>query len=231
MNAVLLGEIVLRLAGALALGGALGLERSYHGRPAGFRTHALVGLASGALMLIPFYEGRWFRAADGVHAAIDPTRMAQGIMTGIGFLGAGVILHEGISVRGLTTAASIWITAAIGILAGIGFYLPLVASVALTLIVLSFFRKIETRMPTQAYYECDVRYARGGEMNESQLRELIEQHGFEIANFSYRLDGEGRVLRHRMVIRSTDRSGAGRLAHNLQQTPAILEFRIAPTGD
>jgi putative Mg2+ transporter-C (MgtC) family protein len=68
-------------------------------------------------------------------------------------------------------------------------------------------------------------------MNEQQLRELIEQHGFEIANFSYRLDGEGRILRHRMVIRSTDRSGAGRLAHNLQKTPAILEFRIAPTGD
>src|SRR5678815_1375583 len=151
-------QMVLRLLAALAAGALIGYERSYHGRPAGFRTHALVCVASSLLMLVTVYEAHWMKQATGL-VQIDPTRMAQGIMTGIGFLGAGVILHEGISVRGLTTAASIWITAAIGILAGIGFYLPLVASVALTLIVLSFFRKIETRMPTQAYYECDVRYA------------------------------------------------------------------------
>ena len=223
-------EMLLRLLAALAAGAMIGYERSYHGRPAGFRTHALVCVASSLLMLVTVYEAHWMRQATGL-VQIDPTRMAQGIMTGIGFLGAGVILHEGISVRGLTTAASIWITAAIGILAGIGFYLPLVASVALTLIVLSLFRRIEIRMPTQAYYQCDVRYARGGEMNEQQLRGIIAQHGFEIANFTYRLDGEGRILRHRMVIRSTDRSGAGRLAHSLEKTPAILEFQIAPTGD
>jgi putative Mg2+ transporter-C (MgtC) family protein len=223
-------EMLLRLLAALAAGAMIGYERSYHGRPAGFRTHALVCVASSLLMLVTVYEAHWMRQAIG-HVQIDPTRMAQGIMTGIGFLGAGVILHEGPSVRGLTTAASIWITAAIGILAGIGFYLPLVASVALTLVVLSFFRKIETLMPTQAYYHCDVRYASGGEMSEQQLRDLIGQHGFDIANFTYRLDGEGRILRHRMVIRSTDGSGAGRLAQNLQKNPAILEFRIAPTGD
>jgi putative Mg2+ transporter-C (MgtC) family protein len=223
-------EMLLRLLAALVAGAMIGYERSYHGRPAGFRTHALVCVASSLLMLVTVYEAHWVKAtADMVR--LDPTRMAQGIMTGIGFLGAGLILHEGISVRGLTTAASIWITAAIGILAGIGFYLPLVASVALTLVVLSFFRRIEVRMPTQAYYQCDVRYARSGEMNEQQLRDLIAQHGFDIANFSYRLDGEGRILRHRMVIRSTDRSGAGRLAHNLEKNPAILEFLIAPTGD
>src|SRR4029078_8725059 len=90
MSGALLSEMLLRLLGALVLGGALGLERSYHGRPAGFRTHALVGLASGALMLVSYYEGEWFRNASGAtRVAIDPTRMAQGIMTGIGFLGAG----------------------------------------------------------------------------------------------------------------------------------------------
>ena len=222
--------ILVRVLAALVVGASIGFESTFHGRPAGFRTHSLVCLASSLLMLVTVYEAHWVKAtADMVR--LDPTRMAQGIMTGIGFLGAGVILHEGISVRGLTTAASIWITAAIGILAGIGFYLPLVASVALTLVVLSFFRRIEGRMPTQAYYQCDVRYARDGEMNEQQLRGIIAQHGFDIANFTYRLDGEGRILRHRMVIRSTDRSGAGRLAHSLEKNPAILEFQIAPTGD
>src|SRR5512143_1194683 len=112
-------EISLRLVIALLGGGLIGLERSFHGRPAGFRTHTLVCLASTLLMLVTFYESRWFATPTLGRVAIDPTRMAQGIMTGIGFLGAGVIMKEGLSVRGLTTAASIWTTAAIGILAGL----------------------------------------------------------------------------------------------------------------
>ena len=152
-------------------------------------------------------------------------------MTGIGFLGAGVIMRHGPTVRGLTTAASIWITSAIGILAGIGFYFPLVVSVAMTLGVLSLFRWIEVRMPSQAYYHFDVRFTRSAPMVERQVRELVESHGFSIANFSYRLEGEGRVRRHSMVIRSVDRSGAGRLSVTLESMDSVLEFRIAPTGD
>jgi putative Mg2+ transporter-C (MgtC) family protein len=215
-------EMALRLLAALAAGSAIGYERSYHGRPAGFRTHALVCMASSLLMLVTVYEAHWVRVSVET-LQIDPTRMAQGIMTGIGFLGAGVIIKEGLSVRGLTTAASIWITSAIGILAGVGFYFPLVLSVALTLGVLSLFRWIEARMPSQAYYHFEIRFAPAGALSERLLRELVEKHRFSIANFSYRLD-EGRV-------RSSDRSAAGRLAETLEASEAVLEFRIAPTGD
>jgi len=181
-------------------------------------------------MLVTVYEAHWVRVtADMVR--LDPTRMAQGIMTGIGFLGAGVIIKEGLSVRGLTTAASIWITAAIGILAGIGFYFPLVFTVAVTLGVLSVFRWIEARMPAQAYYHFDVRFARPAAMAEPELRALVESHGFSIANFSYRLDGEGRIRRNSMVIRSADRSAARRLSETLDSSEQVLEYRIAPTGD
>jgi putative Mg2+ transporter-C (MgtC) family protein len=223
-------EMALRLAVALVAGALIGYERSYHGRPAGFRTHALVCMASSLLMLVTVYEAHWVRVTTG-GVQIDPTRMAQGIMTGIGFLGAGVIIKEGLSVRGLTTAASIWITAAIGILAGIGFYFPLALSVALTLGVLSLFRWIEARMPSQAYYHFDVRFARAAAMTERQLREMVERHGFSIANFSYRLESEGRIRRHSMVIRSADRSAAGRLSAALEGTDTVVEFRLAPTGD
>jgi putative Mg2+ transporter-C (MgtC) family protein len=223
-------EMLLRLLAALAAGALIGYERSFHGRPAGFRTHALVCTASSLLMLVTVYEAHWMRQATGL-VQIDPTRMAQGIMTGIGFLGAGVIIKEGLTVRGLTTAASIWITSAIGILAGIGFYFPLVVSVLLTIGVLSFFRWIEVRMPSQAYYQFAVRFSRGGAMTERQLRELVESHGLSIANFAYRLEGEGRVKRNSMVIRSSDRSAAGRLAATLEGTQSVLEFRITPTGD
>jgi putative Mg2+ transporter-C (MgtC) family protein len=223
-------EMVLRLLAALLAGAMIGYERSYHGRPAGFRTHALVCTASSLLMFITVYEAHWVRvAAESVR--LDPTRMAQGIMTGIGFLGAGVIIREGLSVRGLTTAASIWITAAMGILAGVGFYFPLAVSVILTLGVLSLFRWIEARMPTQAYYHFEVRFARTAGMTEDVLRALIERHGFSIANFSYRLDGEGRIRRHSMVLCTMDRSSASRLSDTLEATETVLEFRIAPTGD
>jgi putative Mg2+ transporter-C (MgtC) family protein len=224
-------EMLARLLAALAAGALIGYERSYHGRPAGFRTHALVCTASSLLMLITVFESHWVSGVAVGRVQIDPTRMAQGIMTGIGFLGAGVIIREGFSVRGLTTAASIWITAAIGILAGIGFYFPLIVSVLLTLGVLSFFRWIEARMPSQAYYHFDIRFARSAPMTERQVRDLVAAHGFSIANFSYRLEGEGRIRRHSMVIRSADHAGAGRLSVTLEGMESVLEFRIAPTGD
>jgi len=223
-------EMAARLLAALAAGAVIGYERSFHGRPAGFRTHTLVCLASSVLMLVTVYESHWMRAATG-HVQIDPTRMAQGILTGIGFLGAGVIIKEGLSIRGLTTAASIWITSAIGILAGIGFYIPLVMAVILTIGVLSFFRRIESWMPTQVYFRFDVRFERTSSIDERALRALVESHGFAISNFSYRLDGEGRVRRHSMTIRSTDRASAGRLSETLEKNKAVLEFRIAPQGD
>src|SRR5262245_56905049 len=144
-------EISFRLVAALLAGGLIGLERSYRGRAAGFRTHALVCIASSLLMLVTVYESHWFSSVAGARVTIDPTRMAQGIMTGIGFLGAGVIVKEGLSVRGLTTAASIWVTAAIGILTAIGFYFAAGLGTVLTLGTLSLFRWIEGKIPTEHY--------------------------------------------------------------------------------
>src|SRR5690554_6359407 len=123
-------DIAAHLGAAWLAGSLIGLERSFHGRPAGFRTHALVCLASALLMLITAYQQDWFPLPVTDTIRMDPQRMAQGIMTGIGFLGGGVIFKEGLSVRGLTTAASIWITAAIGILYGVGFFYPAVLATA-----------------------------------------------------------------------------------------------------
>jgi putative Mg2+ transporter-C (MgtC) family protein len=135
-----LGPILGHLFSAALAGGCIGLERSFHGRPAGFRTHTLVCVASSLLMLVTLYQWKWLPGIPLETVRTDPTRMAQGIMTGIGFLGAGVIFKEGLSVRGLTTAASIWTTAAIGILTGVGFYLAAAAGTLLVLGTLSAFR-------------------------------------------------------------------------------------------
>src|SRR6185312_12429572 len=163
--------IIGRLTGALVIGAMIGFERSFHGRPAGFRTHALVCLASALLMLVTVYQLHWMTEVPIDTIRADPTRMAQGIMTGIGFLGAGVIFKEGLSVRGLTTAASIWVTAAIGILLGIGFYLAATVGAVATLAVLSAFRFIEHRLPAEFYAQHLLIFDRRAVMAEDDLRQ------------------------------------------------------------
>ncbi|HKI63510.1 MAG TPA: MgtC/SapB family protein [Burkholderiales bacterium] len=224
-------EITFRLLIALLFGGLVGLERSYHGRPAGFRTHALVCLGSALLMLVTVYEGQWFTPHGSSRVTVDPTRMAQGIMTGIGFLGAGVIMKEGLSVRGLTTAASIWVTAAIGVLVGVGFYFPAALAAAMTLGTLSMFRWLESRMPTQSYAHFTLRFAREAPMSAGELRALVAGFGFTVANLSYRLSDDGRHFEYRMMIRTLDPDNLRRLSEALMRTQGVLEFRISPTGD
>lgn len=222
-------EIVARLLAALAAGALIGYERSYHGRPAGFRTHALVCTASALLMLVTVYEAHWVPIAAKVQ--LDPTRMAQGIMTGIGFLGAGVIFKEGLTVRGLTTAASIWITSAIGILVGIGFWYPAILGTVATLIILALFRFIEARLPSEFYAHHSLRFSRDRAMSEEEVHQLVRNHGFSVANFSSRLIEGGEQIEYRMTIKSRDRRNADRLSTHLRNLPDIVEFRIAPIGD
>jgi putative Mg2+ transporter-C (MgtC) family protein len=217
--------IVATIAGAL-----IGYERSYQGRPAGFRTHTLVCIASALLMLLAIYQGTWFSASVEI-VRVDPTRMAQGIMTGIGFLGAGVIVKEGASVRGLTTAASIWITAAIGILAGVGFYFPVIIATALTLGTLSMFRWIEARMPAISYVQHAVRFPLHRAMPEPEYRTFIAEHGFRTSEFSYRVNAESGYMEYHLVLSTRDPGAERRLAVALTNNPDVLEFRLVPSGD
>ena len=122
-------DAIGRLAVAAGLGAAVGIERELREREAGIRTHLLVSLGACLFTIVGAYGFHNF-------SAVDPTRIAAQVVTGIGFLGAGAIIREGISVRGLTTAASLWIVAAIGMAAGAGYYWPAVAGTALTVFAL-----------------------------------------------------------------------------------------------
>lgn len=223
-------DILIHLVGALIAGGIIGLERSFHGRPAGFRTHTLVCLTSSLLMLVTLYQDQWMPGDALEMVRIDPTRTAQGIMTGIGFLGAGVIFKEGLSVRGLTTAASIWITAAIGILVGIGFYFPAIVSTILTIGILSVFRRIEAKMPTQQYAQHRIRFKRENVMSEGDLRDLIYSHGFTVNNMSYHAHKDG-LFEYQMIINTLRVENMGKLSEALSSLPQVEEFSISPTGD
>jgi putative Mg2+ transporter-C (MgtC) family protein len=224
-------SITLHILSALVAGSLIGLERTFHGRPAGFRTHALVALASSLLMLVTIYQWEWLPGAQWDTVRTDPTRMAQGIMTGIGFLGAGVIYKEGLTVRGLTTAASIWITAVIGILFGIGFYLPATLGTILTLAILSTFRWIENKMPAQTYVHFHISFPRDQVMPEEELRAFLASYRFTVANMTYRLVEQGHSFEYRMVIHTTDQRNPMRLAVALRGLDRVHEFRISPTGN
>ena len=225
--------ILVHLFSALVAGGLIGLERTFHGRPAGFRTHALVCLTSCLLMSVTYYQFLWLpkEFVDSAVVRTDPSRMAQGIMTGVGFIGAGVIHMEGMTVRGLTTAASIWLTAAVGILFGIGFYFPAVVATVIALSVLAIFRWFEAMVPSESYAHHYIRFHRQDVMPEQEVRKLLERHGFSIANMTYRLSNDGSFFEYRMIIRTKDHTSSARLAESLRMLDRVCDFRISPTGD
>lgn len=223
--------IAVRLFVALGVGAAIGMERSYSGRAAGFRTHALVSVSTALLMFVTVYEHAWINTFTEGRLVLDPTRIAQGIMTGIGFLGAGAIIKSGNTIHGLTTAASIWITAAIGILVGIGFYFPALLATGVTLGVLTLFRWIEAKAPSILYAHCIVRFSRDSIMPENELRTMIGRHGFAIADVNYRMNAANDYFEYRTVIRTRRAGNTRALVDTFSRLPNVKEFRLSPTGD
>ena len=143
------GFIGLNLVGTPFLGMLVGYERSYQGRAAGMRTYGLVCMASTALTLFAGFAPLWY-GGQGTQALVDPTRVVQGVVTGIGFLCAGVIMRDGLSIRGLTSAASIWAVSAVGVLLGVGFYTAAILLALLCAVSMSLLHKLERRLPGRA---------------------------------------------------------------------------------
>lgn len=214
----------LRLVSAMLAGALIGFEREYRGREAGFRTHILVCTASSVLMLIVIFQRDWLLPGTTDDVRLDPTRMAQGIMTGIGFLGAGVVLKEGLNIRGLTTAASIWMTAAIGIMYGVGMYFAASLALAITIVTLGFFTSVTRRMPTRQYALLRVRIKADSGPSEDYIVEITTDCGVSTAKTSYRLqDG---VMEYEMTLRTTRQSDYRDLAERLLVDEQISDYRI-----
>jgi putative Mg2+ transporter-C (MgtC) family protein len=135
-------EIILQIALALAIGALIGWEREKSRRPAGLRTHMLVCVGAALCMMVGYYG---LQKAGG-HGSVDPTRIASQVISGIGFLGAGTILREGFSVRGLTTAASLWTVACIGLAVGLGCYFAAILAAVMVFAVLTLVEKLEQKV-------------------------------------------------------------------------------------
>ncbi|MEA3238529.1 MAG: MgtC/SapB family protein [Candidatus Bipolaricaulota bacterium] len=150
--------LLIRVLVAAVLAGVIGAERELHGRPAGLRTHLLVGTGA-ALVMVTFVLTARVLPSDGMWAQlvrVDPGRLAAGIITGIGFLGAGTIMRTGDWVFGLTTAASLWFVAALGIAAGEGLYIIAAGGMVIGLIVLTVMDRLEQRIPSAVLHQLVV---------------------------------------------------------------------------
>ena len=178
------GEVLLRVVLAGALGGAIGAEREIREREAGLRTHMLVAVGAALFTIVSAYAWSDFTFSQRGGITFDPTRIAAQIVTGIGFLGAGAIIRQGLSVRGLTTAASLWVVAAIGMASGAGYYSAAVITTAIVLISLwplriLAFRIFERIRPGELRLEVELK---AGE-SPSVLLDALEARGVAIRSF------------------------------------------------
>lgn len=191
MGGLLLAEAdtLLRLALAILLGGTIGLERESRGRPAGLRTHILVCLGATIIMIASARMAILSQALPPAsRIQVDPGRIAAGIVTGIGFLGAGAIIRIGDLVRGLTTAGCIWFVAALGITIGQGLYALAVVSTVLALAVLLALTQVEKRIQPIVYRSIVVIAALAqAEMIEKHCRTLLQERSIRVQDIANRL--------------------------------------------
>lgn len=222
--------IFLNLFGALLLGLLVGYERSYHGRAAGMRTYGIVCMASAALTAFAGYPDYWYGGHHAVVAAADPTRVIQGIVTGVGFLGAGVIMKEGMNISGLTTAASIWASSAIGVLVGVGFYGAAILLTLLSASLMMWGAKIEGRLPSRHAVAVFLRFRAGFVPQEQVLRRVAFERGYEIAMGTLAIHFADDSAEWQFVAVALDRRkgmSMTALADELSRFDGVETFRLA----
>ncbi len=192
--------IFVKILLAAVAGAIIGLEREVHGRPAGLRTHLLVAAGSCLMMIVS--EAFFLKYGDlpgtGV-VRIDPSRVAAQIVTGIGFLGAGVIIKEGLIVRGLTTAASLWMVAGIGMAYGMGMLAVGSIGTAASLFSLLFLKKLEPRIKKDRYLHLTVT-ARAVPDVYPQLEQVFSENNLRMTDIEADLDIEKNQIVYRLVL-------------------------------
>ncbi len=187
------GEMLLRIGAAAILGGVIGLERDIHRRQAGFRTHLIVAMASATFMVVSAHF-LWFQHyVPGNLVAVDTSRIAAAVVTGVGFLGGGSILRTGATVQGLTTAAALWLVAAIGMCCGSGMYAEGLFVTALGLVSLTVLRFLEDKRLTRR--KVTVTFAEVPDPIEMVTRD-VSSLGAKILDLDYHAD----VGRHRTSV-------------------------------
>jgi putative Mg2+ transporter-C (MgtC) family protein len=219
-------EYFLRLLLAVAAGAMVGVEREFRGRPAGLRTHILVTLGAAILSIASIELAAMVNARTADFGArVDVSRIAAGMITGLGFLGAGTIIKMGKTVRGLTTAASLWCAASIGMGFGFGFYrLSLLGSV-LMLVTLVVVPRLERGM-TRDWYTDVVARIKGPSVRVKELSLVFQQHGWRIADVEMKKDKSRDTYEVKYEMRLRDKHEIEDLAKILEEVDYVCSYRI-----
>lgn len=193
-------DIFIKLVLSVVLGGVIGWERETHGRAAGLRTHILVSLGSCLIMLTSIFIFDAYKT----QTSCDPARIAAGVVTGIGFLGAGTILRYRASVIGLTTAASVWAVSAIGLAVGVGFYYASIVTTLLVILTLWLVAKFEKRLIRKNLNRGLILESKIDAKRLHKIKSLLENHQIEIKDFDVeKLEGsEDAILRFDIKLTS-----------------------------
>jgi putative Mg2+ transporter-C (MgtC) family protein len=218
-------ESLLRLALAALLGGLIGFERELREREAGLRTHLLVSLGSALFTIVGAYGFHAFLDSGANVVRADPTRIAAQIVTGIGFLGAGAIIRQGLSVRGLTTAATLWVVAAVGLASGAGYYSAAVMSTAIVLLALWPLRILAYRILVRFRPDDGRRLlvALPAGQPPGEVIDEVEKTGARIASLEVSQEGDHRRLEFDVVLpRDTP---AARIVAQIADLEHVAEVR------
>lgn len=179
-------ELILRIVLAAVLGGLIGFERELSDQPAGFRTHMLVSVGAALFTVAGAFGVEGLIQEQGARIRYDPTRIAAQIVTGIGFLGAGAIIQQGFSVRGLTTAASLWVTAAVGLSVGLGYYSGAAVTAVFTVLALYILKRMRSVLFSRLKKgECRITVRMGENLRLAQLVEVFERGGSSVESISF----------------------------------------------
>lgn len=224
-----LGEMALRLVMAVAAGSLVGLERYHRGHPAGMRTFALVCLTA-ALLTAPLSSGPYAHLMGITWNG--GSRVVQGILAGIGFIGAGVIVREGLSIRGLTSAACMWAVSGVGILIGTGEVLLGFIGAFLVLMILIIFRWLDRFIPRRSYALVHARFSKEAVPDERALRERLESFGFVVLSLAFKGAKSGALVIRASVWAQGNAAADARahLAHDFQGDPKVVDFSVEPVA-
>jgi putative Mg2+ transporter-C (MgtC) family protein len=222
---------IFNIIAALFLGLLVGYERSYRGRAAGMRTYGLVCMSSCALIVLGAHPETWYggRAVETLRY-VDPSRIIQGITTGIGFLGAGVIMRDGLNISGLTTAASIWTVSAVGVLVGVGFYGAAITVSVMSTVFMMWGAKIENFLPTRHAVSVTLLFNKDVDLTEADISRLIHSQGYMVADGSFSVDQRDGQLEWRFVAISRGKNKSAslvKLSEGLKQAEGIQDFKVA----
>lgn len=220
-------EAMIRLVVAAVLGAVIGLERQIHGRAAGLRTMMLVGLGCCLVMLTSNYFVQLYvpyQPDSDTIIRLDPARLAYSVMGGIGFLGAGAILKSGFHIRGLTTAATIWCVAAVGLAAGLGMYFHSLVTAVLVLFALFLLDRLERKLESHWYKTVEVVLPDQPDIIE-RFAARIETFGARVQDMTLERRADG-TLRATYSVRLADRSDTIAFFNTIAREPEVQYIQL-----